>query len=70
MIYTIPVVFDSARYEATVNSGHEAASVSIVRTKCVQLARVFVSQRCASYSELERILQEAKEDPLPEVRYA
>lgn len=70
VIDTLPVVFDSARYEATVNSGHEAASVSIVRTKCVQLARAFVSQRCDSYCELERILEEAKQDPLPEVRFA
>lgn len=70
VIDTLQVVFDSARYEATISSGHEAASVSIVRTKCVQLAHHLVTHGSACCTDLERLLQEARRDPLPEVRYA
>lgn len=70
VVDVLPVVFDSARYEATINSGHEAASVSIVRTKCVQFAHHLVTKGGVSSSGLERILREARKDPLPEVRYA
>lgn len=70
IIDTLPVVFESARYEAVVNSGHEAASISIVRTKCAQLASFLASQPGGPYEDLQRILSEAGNDPLPEVRFA
>ncbi|AFK72740.1 hypothetical protein YSA_11014 [Pseudomonas putida ND6] len=70
LIDTLPVVFDCTRYDATGDLGHEAATISIVRTKCVQLARSLSAHRTEPCGELARVMLEAKEDPLPEVRFA
>lgn len=70
VIDTLPVVFDSTRYDATDVLGHAAATISIVRTKCVQLARSLSAKLGNPCTELDRIMAEAKQDPLPEVRFA
>lgn len=70
LIDTLPVVFDCTRYDATGDLGYEAATISIVRTKCVQLARSLSANRTEPCGELARVMVEAKEDPLPEVRFA
>lgn len=70
VIDTLPVVFDSTRYETSDDVGHAAVAISIVRTKCVQLARSLIANREDACAELDRIVAEAKQDPLPEVRFA
>lgn len=70
LVEILPVIFDSADYKNISPSSREAISVSLVRAACVRLARDVLSKNQDANSELLRVLQEAREDALPEVRFA
>lgn len=66
----VPAVFDSADYKNIAPFSREAVSISLVRVKCVRLAKAILDKRQDNNSELLRVLEEAKHDALPEVRFA
>lgn len=70
LVEVLPVIFDNAGYRNISPSGRESVSVSFVRAACVRLARDIVSNGENQNNELLRILKEAKQDALPEVRFA
>ena len=51
-------------------SNREEVTVSLVRAACIKLAKDIVAKEPVSNLELNRIIEEAKRDPLPEVRFA
>ncbi len=67
---SVPWVFDSVDYKNIAPSSREAISASLVRSECVKLARSIISISQNEDRELLRIIDEAKQDPLPEVRFA
>lgn len=70
LIEILPVIFDSTGYEKISPSGRESVSVSFVRAACVRLASDIIKNGEHQNEELLRILEEAKKDALPEVRFA
>ncbi|RMX05960.1 SIR2 family protein [Corticibacter populi] len=70
LVEIVPVIYDNAGYINISPSGRESVSVSFVRAACVRLARDIVSNGEHQNDELLRILEEAKQDALPEVRFA
>lgn len=70
LVEILPVIFDNADYRRVHSASQEAISVSLVRAECVRLARAFVGGSHDTNDELLRVLEEAKLDALPEVRFA
>ena len=70
VIDVLPIIFDSTDYSSITASSREAISVSLVRAACVRLARDIQNGSSGHVGELCRILEEAKLDALPEVRFA
>jgi len=70
LIEILPIIFDSTSYKNCSPSGRESVSISFARASCVRLAGDIVSSGEHQNDELLRILDEAKKDPLPEVRFA
>lgn len=70
LIETLPVIFDSMDYKNISPSSREAVNASHVRAACIRLARDIVDLEKNKSNELHRVLEEAKKDPLPEVRFA
>ena len=70
LIEILPVIFDSTSYGNISPYGRESISVSFVRAACVRLARDLVENCEHQNEELLRIMAEAKQDALPEVRFA
>lgn len=66
----IPIIFDSSDYSEVANYSRESVSVPLVREVCIKLARDIIKKSSHNKDELERILHEAANDPLPEVRFA
>ncbi|TBM15418.1 SIR2 family NAD-dependent protein deacylase [Hafnia alvei] len=66
----LPIIFDSAAYENIPSASRESVSISFVRTGCVRLASAILKRRRGLHPELERIINDAARDPLPEVRFA
>ncbi|HDY8018864.1 TPA: SIR2 family protein [Vibrio vulnificus] len=64
----IPTLFDNSNYNAERRTLNELANVSLLRAEVVKLAKTL--NDVSSHSELERVVSEAKVDPLPEVRFA
>ncbi|MDN3399416.1 hypothetical protein QL919_11835 [Psychrobacter sp. APC 3426] len=64
----VPIIFDGTAYENVNPTSHLAINVTSVRSECIKLARELLKNN--SNSELKRITEEAKIDPLPEVRFA
>ncbi|OLO07768.1 SIR2 family protein [Salinicola sp. MH3R3-1] len=69
LIETLPIIFDSAEYSKFDSASRESISVSFVRSACVKLAKNIIEKEQSQDSELLRILQNAEQDPLPEVRF-
>ena len=65
----LPIIFDNADYKIISWSDRKSVSVSLVRAACAKLARDMLN-RGHQDDDLLRILDEAKKDPLPEVRFA
>jgi hypothetical protein len=70
LVESVHVIFDSTNYKNIDPSSLEAVTISLVRAECVKLAKLILERDHHDNSELERILKEAKEDALPEVRFA
>lgn len=70
LVDSVPVIFDSMDYKHTHYASREAVSISFVRAACVKLARDILNKTQDQNSELLRILEEARKDALPEVRFA
>lgn len=70
LVESVPVVFDGANYKNIAPSSRESVSISLVRAECVRLARNILSRSQDKNNELLRILEEAEQDGLPEVRFA
>lgn len=70
LIEALPVIFDSMNYKNISPASREAVSASYVRAACVRLVRDIVNLEKNKNNELNRVLEEAKQDPLPEVRFA
>lgn len=66
----VPVVFDNSDYKNIALYSRESVSISLVRAACVRLARSILDKKNYNKNELLRVLEEAKQDPLPEVRFA
>lgn len=65
----VSIVFDSADYKNPPSS-QAAVSISLVRAECVKLAKAILDKCKDDDIELLRIIEEAKHDPLPEVRFS
>ena len=70
LVEILPVIFDNAAYNNISPSGRESVSISFVRAACIRLARDIVRDGKEQNDELLRILEEARQDALPEVRFA
>ncbi|TRN68734.1 SIR2 family protein, partial [Pseudomonas syringae] len=70
LLEILPIIFDNTNYKNISPSARESVSVSFVRAACVRLARDMISGGERQNQELFRILEEAKHDALPEVRFA
>lgn len=70
LIEILPVIFDNTGYRNISPSGRESVSVSFVRAACVRLSRDIINNGEHQNEELLRILEEATQDALPEVRFA
>ncbi|CAK1719228.1 SIR2-like protein [Vibrio crassostreae] len=64
----VPTVFDNSNYNTEVHIKKELANVSLLRSEVVKLAKTL--NDLARSKELERVLDEANADPLPEVRFS
>src|SRR5262249_33907491 len=69
LMETMSVIRSEFRYENTEFDTMRAVSVSLVRAECVKLA-VALKRRVADDGTLQAWTDEAKSDPLPEVRFA
>lgn len=70
LIEILPIIFDSTDYQRIDSYSKESVSISFTRAACVRLARDILNNAVEKNTELERILEVAKQDPLPEVRFA
>lgn len=70
LVDSLPVIFDNADYKRISPSSWESVSASLVRAECVRLARNILKESQIQYGELLRVSEEAKQDALPEVRFA
>lgn len=70
LIEILPVIFDNTDYKNISHSSREAVTISLVRAACIRLARDILSVNNDKNPELLRMLEIAKQDPLPEVRFA
>lgn len=70
LVEILPIIFDSADYRNISPFARESVSISFVRAACVRLARDIVSNGESQNDELLRIVKEAEQDALPEVRFA
>ncbi len=68
LMEVIPIIFDGNAYENVNPASHLAINITSVRTESIKLARNLLKNY--PNSELKRIIDEAKTDPLPEVRFA
>ncbi|WP_420390532.1 SIR2 family protein [Marinobacter sp.] len=70
LVEILPVIFDNAGYRNIDPASRESVSVSFVRAACVRLAKDIIGKSHDKRSELIRVLEEARRDALPEVRFA
>jgi len=66
----VPIIFDSSGYNAYSSIGQEKVDISLVRKACVKLVKDMMTNNQTKTDDFQRILGEAKEDALPEVRFA
>lgn len=67
----IPRIFDSMNYDKTIDKNKEI-DISFIRAECVKLAIYLLKMDDSNEgnTHLKRVIEEAKSDPLPEVRFA
>lgn len=70
LIEILPIIFDSTDYQRIDQYSKESVSISFTRAACVRLAKDILDKATEKNTELEKILEVAKKDALPEVRFA
>lgn len=65
---SIPELFDDADYSGIMPNSEEAVTASLIREMCVRLARELM--KVAPREKMKAMLEAAKDDALPEVRFA
>jgi len=70
LVEVLPVIFDNTDYRNISLASREVVSVSLLRAACVELARDILNKSQDQNCELLRVLEEARQDALPEVRFA
>jgi hypothetical protein len=70
LIENLPEIYIDSSYINFNDEDSEAITVSGIRVACVKLARDILKRSNAPISELQNILEEARNDALPEVRFA
>lgn len=70
LIEILPIIFDSTDYQRIDPYSKESVSISFTRAACVRLAKDILDKATEKNAELEKILEVAKKDALPEVRFA
>ncbi len=69
LIESIPAIYDGLDYKFIDPAGREAIDASMIRAACANLARTICNSSQPS-GELKETLRSAKNDALPEVRFA
>lgn len=69
LVDNIPAIFDSADYKRIHYASREAVSASFIRAACARLARDLLNKKDPD-GKLLQVLEEARQDALPEVRFA
>ncbi len=70
VIECLPVIFDSYNYNNDSISDRELISIPLIRSACIKFASEIIVFNDCFNPELNRILEESKNDSLPEVRFA
>lgn len=70
LVKTLPVIFDDASYGNVPHASRDAVSISLLRAACVRLTRDVTEKTNIQDEALLRLMEEARNDPLPEVRFA
>jgi hypothetical protein len=69
LVEILPVIFETSDYNNALRSNREAVSVSLIRAACVKFSRDILTMSKNENKDLRRILEDAKSDALPEVRF-
>lgn len=70
LIENLPEIYTDSSYINFNDEDSEAITISRIRVACVKLARDILKRSNATIPELQNILEEARNDALPEVRFA
>lgn len=70
LVEVIPVIFDASNYHDVSPSSEASITASLIRSACHTLARDILRASAEDNAELRRVVLEASEDVLPEVRFA
>ena len=71
LIENLPEIYHECNYINFIDGNNrEVSKISIIRARCVKLARDILKRSQQPLTELQNILEEAKNDVLPEVRFA
>ena len=70
LIENLPELFEKADYMNYEEENEDVIVISSIRAECVKLARDILKQRNEPIPALQNILDKAKNDALPEVRFA
>ena len=73
LIDCVPRIFDSTNYSLASHTEDKKVNISLLRSECVKLSIEIIKGTKLSddkYEDLKRIVSEAKDDALPEVRFA
>ena len=71
LIENLPEIYHECNYINFIDGNNrEVSKISLIRANCVKLARDILKRSQQPITELQNILEEAKNDALPEVRFA
>jgi hypothetical protein len=71
LVELLPIIYDEADYKSISHISQEAVSISLVRAACVSIAKdILINYQGDGSEELLRMMEEARQDTLPEVRFA
>ena len=70
LIENLPEIYNDSNYDNFSDDDSEAIIIFDIRKECVRLARDILKQRNEPIPALQNILDKAKNDALPEVRFA
>lgn len=71
LIELLPFIFDGAQYSSVMDDSQEAVSVSLIRAGCIMVVKlILLNYQGDGTGELLRVMDDARRDSLPEVRFA